>query len=952
MDPQTRTKRLLHLFIAVAAAALAAPVAAGAATPSQYGGGLHIATGSIVDPNGRVWVADHNAGFCRMTEPTEDDPARIEHPEVPSDTTSTRTCLGGLLPHAAVGPDAAGAPAFQDPSPEFPNSGDEIAYVPDGASPSNAVYRLEWNPDSGKFEYDPNDPRDLIAMNQDIGEPDRPRPTAVSLGPDGNLYVVFQRSASIQRVVAPESATPTPQLVGTTSDADGATAIAAGRDAAGALTLYIAETVGIRSLKPNALLANQTTLPTPYDVGANGGPNDPDGVSGMAFDLDDGILYAGTSTELAAFGSGSDDLFRFDVDTGAGGVYASGFDMVGGVSMGMGDEVFVMDDPALLDPAEPLGMGRMWRVGPPAARILSGPSAVGGGTAPDPSFTNDSTPTFRIVGDGDLECSLELDGAPKVWNDCEGPSFTPTAALTDGSTYLFAVRASDGVVAGPAHTKRFTVDLTLPGAPTIARPDGSTVLPRKPYFEFSSTEEGASFECSLANGPYEPCATGRPYEFQLSGSYNLQVRAIDRAGNRGTAVATGDFQVDAVAPTAAVTSSPSASHTQQRSVRFDYSLANAEPDGVRFGCKLNDETFALCGTDPSGSRQLGPNLPDGRYTFQVHAMDAAGNLGPTATRTVTVDTTAPVVDLTRMRAVTGPTGVFPINANEDASFECRLDAAAFAPCNSGSFQFIGLAEGAHTLRVRATDLAGNVAPPVAHPFTVSIPDRTPPAVTISSPANGQETPGNLWVEFSASDPSFPVSITCRIDGVPIPGCSSPQLLTGLADGQHAFSVTATDADGNVRTVTRVWEVHSRGREERETVPPPPAPSGGPTTLALNPLTGDPLALGRLTIETAAPDQGRAVAVTLVTEPGTAILRLRVFAPAPAADGAVAARTRRKLVATEFRSVRPNRRNQVRLSKKTVRRLKAGRKYILEATPGASRKVLGEARTKAFRMRRR
>src|SRR5919199_2215059 len=110
-----------------AGSALAAPVGS-----SLYASGLHVATGAIVDPAGRLWVADHNAGFCRLTQPTDTTPAQIEHPQVAGDTTTKRTCLGVLLPDAAPGPDAAGAPTFEDPTPEFPNSGDELVYLPDG----------------------------------------------------------------------------------------------------------------------------------------------------------------------------------------------------------------------------------------------------------------------------------------------------------------------------------------------------------------------------------------------------------------------------------------------------------------------------------------------------------------------------------------------------------------------------------------------------------------------------------------------------------------------------------------------------------------------------------------------------------------------------------------------------------------------------------------------------
>ena len=123
VSPQAIATALAVAGLALAFA-LSLAQTARAAGPSLYGEGLHIPTGALVDPVGRTWVADHNGGFCRMTDPTEDRPGTIEHPQAPGDP-GPRTCLGGVLPEAAPGAGAAGAPAFIDPSPQFPDSGDE-----------------------------------------------------------------------------------------------------------------------------------------------------------------------------------------------------------------------------------------------------------------------------------------------------------------------------------------------------------------------------------------------------------------------------------------------------------------------------------------------------------------------------------------------------------------------------------------------------------------------------------------------------------------------------------------------------------------------------------------------------------------------------------------------------------------------------------------------------------
>ena len=76
---------------------------------------------------------------------------------------------------------------------------------------------------------------------------------------------------------------------------------------------------------------------------------------------------------------------------------------------------------------------------------------------------------------------------------------------------------------------------------------------------------------------------------------------------------------------------------------------------------------------------------------------------------------------------------FSVSSNEPASFECKLDAAAFGPCLSPK-AYTSLSEGSHAFEVRARDVAGNVdATPASYAWEVMAPAAPPP------PASGAVT---------------------------------------------------------------------------------------------------------------------------------------------------------------------------------------------------------------------
>src|SRR4051795_8565351 len=175
----------------------------------------------------------------------------------------------------------------------------------------------------------------------------------------------------------------------------------------------------------------------------------------------------------------------------------------------------------------------------------------------------------------------------------------------------------------------------------------------------------------------------------------------------------------------------------------------------------------------------------------------------------------------------GPTGTtsdssptFAFTATEANSvFECRVDSGAWADCTS-PWTTAALSDGAHSVSVRATDVAGNTdASPATRAFTVdtSTPppaDTTAPDTTITSGQTGTTSATTASFAFTSSESGS--TFQCKLDGGAWAPCTSPKPYSGLTTGSHTFSVRATDAAGNTDSTpaTQTWTIQSAPADHR------------------------------------------------------------------------------------------------------------------------------------------
>ncbi len=171
---------IMPMFASVAFAATATLFVSGVTAP---GGEVFMGT--------HMWVADHFSGFCRV----DSSAAGL--------ALNLGTCITSATPGDA--PNSPGQPVF--------DAATNFVYMPDNSAMSLGVWRMTFDPASETVTIGS---QTVLAPAAAIGDT---RPTAVALGPDGNLYVTAIRTGNIIRITTPSGPAQAVQAVGVSSDA-------------------------------------------------------------------------------------------------------------------------------------------------------------------------------------------------------------------------------------------------------------------------------------------------------------------------------------------------------------------------------------------------------------------------------------------------------------------------------------------------------------------------------------------------------------------------------------------------------------------------------------------------------------------------------------------------------------------------------------------------------------
>ena len=331
------------------------------------------------------------------------------------------------------------------------------------------------------------------------------------------------------------------------------------------------------------------------------------------------------------------------------------------------------------------------------------PKVTVGAPPANGAVINDTTPAYPLTADEGATFQISVDGGG--FAPCAA-SCEPAAPLAEGPhTLTFrAVDTDENLHPGLNPVQR-TVAIDTVG-PTIQIDDRPADLTNSanPSWQFSSAENGISFECQVDGAGFAPCnATVAHSAGSLpDGPHTFEVRGRDGAGNAGSAL-TDEFTIDRTGPEIQISQAPG-ELTNDDTPTWQFSSAE---NGVTYECIVDGAAEAAPCSGPGATHTAGP-LADGNHSLVVFGRDALGNQSATVFDGFAIDTRAPEAEApgkvkTRKKRVN-----VPLDADEQrVTLECSFDGAAFKPCTSPFRTPKMKRPSKHTLLVRATDQAGN-----------------------------------------------------------------------------------------------------------------------------------------------------------------------------------------------------------------------------------------------------
>lgn len=351
------------------------------------------------------------------------------------------------------------------------------------------------------------------------------------------------------------------------------------------------------------------------------------------------------------------------------------------------------------------------------------------------------------------------------------------------------------------------IDSTAPVA-TIQSAPAARTNHTTAQFTFDASEPGSSFECRLDDGSWNTCTSPASYsDLSLDDQHKFLVRASKD----------GKTQALPTIHAWRVTTRPFDLYFEaspewwgpNTSADFFIEADEADIADLDLTCSLDGAAFAACGQSESFV-----GLATGEHTFDVIA--TMGDVSETLSYTWTISSEVMSRFDDRPDSLSSsPLPYFGWQvAGDVAGVQCKLDAGNWYECGGGNSTNLSVLDGEHTFSIRAYDAADNFqGSPTSWTWTK---DTLDPTITHNFPTVLGTDSFNA--EITASEPLD--YLVCRIDSQPWVDCSGGMALTGLADGEHEFSIEGEDLAGNETSVEFGFYVDAGASVAKFTATPP------------------------------------------------------------------------------------------------------------------------------------
>jgi hypothetical protein len=404
-------------------------------------------------------------------------------------------------------------------------------------------------------------------------------------------------------------------------------------------------------------------------------------------------------------------------------------------------------------------------------------------------------------------------------NSSQNPLLTPqipSVGTSDG-TWYWQVRSIDayGNTSAWSTIWNVTVDTIAPEAPVVTATDiALNDSTNNPSVEINWTAPTGAVKydyrvwTNIAGSGFTSEATAYPANnltvnsrsgaFSVGeGTYYVQVRAYDAAGNVSDWSETFAVTYDNTAPTVSIDAvTPNAA-----------TISGTVDEDATVEVTINGEVYTVESVEGVWTMAT-PELADGIYSVSVTATDAAKNeTSPAVVTSLKIDTTDPTVAIITEDALTSNqtpaiTGTYTSDAYNDTIVTLSIDeGTALAVINNGDGTWsytpaTALDEGAHTFVATASDAVGNST--VSNTVTLTIDSIAPELAIVATTSNGNTPTFSGSAELGAVLSVTFNGVTTEIENND--GTWTFTSPTALENGTYAFSITAFDEAGNPTTL--------------------------------------------------------------------------------------------------------------------------------------------------------